>query len=95
MSAKTDIVDTLVEEMKKKPFSELRALPDRTDKQSNKRQSVAIWCDKSNEPAEVKVVVQLYERRFLGMGLMYAQGFIMTQSGDLKPLTQDDLYNFS
>ena len=94
MTPETGMVDQLVHELEQKPFAELSAMPPRTDSTPGKKQSMAIWKDDISA-MEVRVVVQLYERRFLGMGLMYARGFRKTAAGTIQALSKDELYEFS
>ena len=44
---------------------------------------------------DVRVGIQCYRYRFLGMGEMTADGFIVSPDGAVRPLTQEDTWDLT
>jgi hypothetical protein len=92
-----DLVATYVSELKGKSFSELSKLDDyqgKKIKSGGKTYVLSIWKE-TIEKREIKVVVQVYRYWFLGVGKMYAEGFIVNVDGEITNLSRENLYDFS
>lgn len=79
-----------------KSFSELAELNEYEServKESGKTIHLSVWTDKIGED-ELQVVIQAYRPLFLGFGKMYAQGFRINKSEEIKILQSEDLYEF-
>ncbi|MBN8549073.1 MAG: hypothetical protein J0M12_07155 [Deltaproteobacteria bacterium] len=54
---------------------------------------ITVWCD-TIDANSVRIVVQIYERNFLGIGRMSAKGFIKSSDQKVRELTNEELYDF-
>jgi hypothetical protein len=90
------VVQTL-HTLRTKSFRELETLPSVTNetvKVGKKTVHVAIWMDRL-APDLVRVMVQAYRHYLLGTGMMSADGFHMTRSGEISPVTEEERCDFS
>jgi len=93
MDIVTDEINRLINTLKEQTYDELSRLPPRTDKDLGKRETIAIWKDNITD-SQIRIVVQGYEKKLLGMGLISAQGFHKTKDGQCLPLTENELWEF-
>lgn len=43
----------------------------------------------------IRIAIQVYQYRFLGMGYMQAEGFTLDKNGTIIDLRTDDIYDFT
>jgi len=78
-------------------FSDLAALPTVFSEDvvlSSKKHTVSVWHD-ILESGDHRIVVQLYQHGVLGVGQMYAEGFIVNNRNERRVLTQEEWEPFS
>ncbi|NTV30022.1 MAG: hypothetical protein HGA80_08095 [Candidatus Omnitrophica bacterium] len=88
------VVDGIVDLLRRQSFDELQGMPACKEEPTLPKFSIAVWKDMVSEQ-EVRIVVQGYTPFFLGLGRMYANGFRIKKAGEILPLTNDDLIDFS
>jgi hypothetical protein len=89
-------IERYLSELRRYRFEELVQMRSHVAKDrenGKKRESVAVWIDRIDGDC-VRIVVQLYQRWFLGVGRMYAVGFKMFDDGTTIPLNIEELYEF-
>lgn len=94
MTNRSDTVAEVLGELKKKPFEELARLPPYTESRKSRKLTVSVWVDKTND-ADIRVVVQGYEHKILGMGMMCADGFHKRPDGTIISLAAGELSEFT
>ncbi len=78
-------------------FNDLAALPSVVSEDvvlSGKKHTVSVWHD-ILESGDHRVVVQLYQHGVLGVGQMYAEGFVVNNKNERRELTQEEWEPFS
>ena len=96
MPSSSELLFARVEELKRKPFDELAALPKQQEQDvacSDGRATLSVWKDTIGE-SELRIVVQAYRRSLPGIGRMQAAGFRATRQGN-RELEKDELAEFS
>lgn len=91
-----DLVSERVAELKKKTFGELATLPScqtHRERIGKKKVAITVWKDEIDQD-ELRVVVQAYQHRFLGIGRMCAEGFRISKQGFLTEVSRPELYEF-
>lgn len=91
-----DLYKNRLSELKKRSFDDLCKLEDYQGEKvavNGRTYTLAIWKDVIGDN-ELRVVVQIYRRLFLGIGKMDADGFRMSKGGKITPLTKEELYEF-
>ena len=84
-----------IRELKEKSFSELSSLPEYSDDEimfDRRPFTLAVWRKQENDT--LQIVIQAYYYRFLGMGTMLADGFLLDSSGTTLPLPDDIRYEY-
>jgi hypothetical protein len=78
-------------------FEEIAALPERQDESEYVRScKVAVTTYRDKLPdGRIRVVVQAYFHRFLGIGTMAADGFIIAPDGTISPVPQEMMWEFT
>lgn len=78
-------------------YEELDALPPYSDNEGdeyyNKKMTIAVWKEKL-PTGDIQIVVQGMHFHFLGASTSYAEGFLCSETGELKPLPQDTLWEY-
>jgi hypothetical protein len=85
------------EQLRQLSFAEVSALPERLDESASvhdREISVAVWRDVLAD-GRIRVVVQAYFHRFLGIGTMAADGFIIAVDGTQSPVPQEMMWEFT
>ncbi len=88
-------VQKLLAEMKQLPIKEIRKLPESNSRSlimNNRKVTLTTWID--HYPESCRVVVQAYDRAGGLMGQMSADGFRISQTGEISPLKEDEIYDF-
>jgi hypothetical protein len=78
-------------------FAEVSALPERQDEMEairTRKVAVAIYRDALPD-GRIRIVVQVYFHRFLGIGTMTADGFIIAPDDTRTPVPQDMMWEFT
>lgn len=78
-------------------FNDLTALPSVVSEDlvlSLKKHTISVWHD-ILESGDHRLVVQLYQHGILGVGQMYAEGFIINHRDEHRALTQKEWEPFS
>ena len=78
-------------------LDDLAALPSVTSEEvllSGKKHTLSIWHDILGS-GEHRVMVQLYQYGVLGVGQMYADGFVVNERNGRRALTQEEWEPFS
>jgi hypothetical protein len=86
-----DKLDGRVRQLKQMPLSEIEGLPAYSDEGifiEHKEFTLATWKEQ-HEDGTLEIVVQAYRRGFLGIGIMIADGFLMGQDGEIRPLPDE------
>jgi hypothetical protein len=86
-----------VAQLRQLSFDEVSALPERLDESEtvhDREVSVAVWRDILTD-GRIRVVVQAYFHRILGIGTMAADGFIIATDGTRTPVPQEMLWEFT
>jgi hypothetical protein len=84
-----------VEQLERKSFQELWELPSEEDEEffcSDGRTMLGVWKDVLG-PAELRIVVQAYKPRMLGLGTTQAVGFRITPQ-EIQELEEGELQEF-
>jgi sugar-specific transcriptional regulator TrmB len=92
-----DELQRRIEELKKLSANALENLPKQQEEEitiDGKNLSMVIWHDILNSQ-EHMVVVQIYEKNILGLGHMYADGFVVSIDGKIRPISNEEWYQFS
>ena len=78
-------------------FAELAALPAfQEEVETINELKVAVWINRDIlEDGSIRIVVQAYFHRFLGIGTMAADGFIIASNGTQTAVPQDMMWEFS
>jgi hypothetical protein len=85
-----------VERLRLLPFAEVSALPQRQDEMEavgDREVDVATYRDTLPD-GRIRVVVQAYFHRFLGIGTMTADGFIIAAEGSHTTVPQEMMWEF-
>ncbi|MDO8944677.1 MAG: hypothetical protein Q7U75_15955 [Desulfobacterales bacterium] len=91
-----DIATRRVERLRLLSFVEIAALPtlqDDVEQVRDRQVPVAIYRD-SLPDGRIRVVVQAYFHRILGIGTMTADGFIITFDNTRSPVPQEMMWEF-
>jgi hypothetical protein len=91
-----DVATRRVERLRLLSFVEIAALPTRQDdvEQVRDRQvAVATYRD-SLPDGRIRIVVQAYFHRILGIGTMTAEGFIIASDNTRSPVPQEMMWEF-
>lgn len=91
-----DVVDSQVKALKEKSFDELEKLQASHAEKitlGNKKIILTIWKDEIS-PNEIRIVVQAYYHRFLGIGTSDAVGFKINRSGILLDVEEPEIFEF-
>ncbi len=91
VSSMMHTLDTQVEQIRQMSLSEIKNLPEYSDREVHaygKVFTLATW--KKERPEEmVSVVAQVYYRGILGIGTMWADGYLIDKNGEFKPLPDE------
>jgi hypothetical protein len=92
-----DVATRRVERLRGLSFAEVSALAERVDEMEAVRdREVAVATYRDQLPdGRIRVVVQAYYHRFLGIGTMTADGFIIASDGTRAPVPQEMMWEFS
>ena len=91
-----ELLESRLSDLRKKSFAELAELPASQSEPAvsgTKRVTVTVWTDRT-APHELRVVVQAYRPWLLGFGKMAAEGFTIDNTGALRDLRPEELYEF-
>lgn len=85
-----------VERLRLLSFAEVSALPERQEEiEEIRSREVAVATYREVLPdARIRVVVQAYFHRFLGIGTMAADGFIIASDGTHMPVPEEMMWEF-
>ena len=92
-----DLVTQLVERLRLFTFLEIAALPTRQDdvqQVMDREVPVAIYRD-SLPDGRIRIVVQAYFHRILGIGTMTADGFIVASDNTRSPVPEEMMWEFT
>ena len=91
-----DVATRRVDRLRQLPFAEVLALPQRLDEmEAVGEREVAVATYRESLPdGRIRVVVQAYFHRFLGIGTMTADGFIIAPDGTHAPVPQEMMWEF-
>jgi hypothetical protein len=92
-----EVATRRVERLRLLPFVEVAALPERQDETERVRDrevAVATYRDKLPD-GRIRVVVQAYFHRLLGIGTMTADGFILAPDNTRSPVPQEMMWEFT
>lgn len=85
-----DSIKKRIEDIKRMPASEIAQVPEYSDEQvvsKGKKFTLAIWKERQ-EDGGIQIVIQAYYHKFLGIGIMMADGFVMDKTGSFLPLPE-------
>lgn len=91
------VVNERLRALKAMSFIDLTALPSVVSEDvalSEKKHTVSVWHDILGT-GDHRVVVQLYQHGVLGIGQMYAEGFVVNNRNERRELTQEEWEPFS
>jgi len=80
-----------LEKIKQMSLSEIIQLPEYSSKDikiDKKRFTLATW-KKQRTDGIIQIVVQAYYHKFLGIGIMQAEGFFVDSQGNFLPLPEE------
>ena len=91
-----DVAVRRVERLRHLSFAEVSALPERVDESEviRDREVAVATCRDSLPDGRIRVVVQAYFHRFLGIGTMTADGFIIAPDSTRTPVPQEMMWEF-
>jgi hypothetical protein len=84
-----------VDELKRRPFGELAQMASHEESSVECHEghiALTVWKD-AFEGSDIRIVVQAYQPKMLGIGTMRATGFRVTPNG-IEELRKDDLAEF-
>jgi hypothetical protein len=90
------LIQVRMKNFKAKSFEDLSALDDIQSEEKfidGKKYTINIYKDLLN-PQTMRIVIQVYQYRFLGMGYMLAEGFTLDKNGTIIDLRTDEIYDF-
>jgi hypothetical protein len=90
-------VQNRIDELSRKSFAELSTLPEEARERivdNGKSSTLTIWHDPLGS-GEHRIVVQMYRPGFLGIGRMFAEGFVVGSDGGRRPLSIGEWAPFS
>ena len=85
-----------VDALRQLSFAEIAALPERQDESESitgREIATATYRDALPD-ARIRIVVQAYHHRFLGIGTMTADGFIIAADGTRTPVPEEMMREF-
>jgi len=85
-----------VDALRQLSFAEIAALPERQDESESitgREIATATYRDALPD-ARIRIVVQAYHHRFLGIGTMTADGFIIAADGTRTPVPEEMMWEF-
>jgi hypothetical protein len=91
-----EVATRRAERLRSLSFAEIEALPERQDEIETVRdREVAVATYRDSLPdGRIRVVVQAYFHRFLGIGTMTADGFIIAPDSTRSPVPQEMMWEF-
>jgi hypothetical protein len=91
-----EVATRLVKRLRQLTFAEVSALPQRQDEMEAVRdREIAVATYREILPdGRIRVVVQAYLHRFLGIGTMAADGFLIAPDGTHTPVPQEMMWEF-
>lgn len=95
--AVTAAVSNKLANLSAQSLDELAALPDQSNEEidlDGTRVALAVWHDVLPSKEHL-IAVQAYKPGKLGVGRMYADGFVINSRNEQRPLTQDEWAPFS
>ena len=92
-----DVALRRVERLRRLSFAEVSALPERVDETDAVRdREVAVATYRDGLPdGRIRVVVQAYFHRFLGIGTMTADGLIIAPNGTRDSVPEEMMWDFT
>jgi len=90
-------VTRTIERLKTVGFTGLLALPPYSDevvRSGRAKKKIGIWKEQESSD-RLKIVVQAYRHYFLGIGRMYAMGFVIDSNDRTTDLTPEQIYEYS
>ena len=78
-------------------LEEARGLPEYQEPEETvgqKGRTLDLYAIPNSDNGTVKVVLQNYRHRFLGIGYMVADGFIFEADGKVSPLPEEELWEY-
>lgn len=90
-------VSSKIEELKQLGASELLSLPQYTAikfETAGKEQELGIWHE-TTENGDSLIVAQCKNTHFLGIGNMYAEGFLINSSGNIEPAPEELMLKYT
>ena len=91
------IVNERITVLSSKPFEQIAALPDQSTEDlilDETKLNLSVWHDKLSSQ-EHRIVVQVYKPGMLGVGRMYADGFVANAKNQHRTLTIEEWAPFS
>jgi hypothetical protein len=91
-----DVAKRRIDQLRQLPFNKLAAMPPCTDAGETIRGrhiAVAVWVDRLPD-SRVRVVTQAYLHRFLGIGTMAAEGFMVSADGSQADVPEEMMWDF-
>ena len=91
-----EVLNKELGKLRARSFSEISQLPDYSElpeASTDKKHKIAVWKDSLSED-KIRVVLQSYRRHFLGIGTVYAEGFIFNADGKVTSVEKDKLWSF-
>ncbi len=85
-----------VDALRQLSFAEIAALPERQDESESitgREIATATYRDALPD-ARIRIVVQAYHHRFLGIGTMTTDGFIIAADGTRTPVPEEMMWEF-
>jgi hypothetical protein len=92
----SEAIDERLRRLKEMSVSELTKLPEQSSEQlmiGGAQLTISVWHDRIGE-ADHRIVVQAYRPGIL-VGRMDADGFVITSSGAVRPLSKEEWAPFS
>ncbi len=91
-----EVATRRIEQLRLLSFAEVAALPERQDDGElvrDREVAVATYFDRLPD-GRIRVVVQAYFHRFLGIGTMTADGFVIARDNTRTPVPQEMMWEF-